>query len=48
MWCCVTRQQYKEQVIALEHDLRKGKKLENDLYQELDGALKDLENVSNK
>ncbi|XP_065918259.1 putative leucine-rich repeat-containing protein DDB_G0290503 isoform X2 [Dysidea avara] len=41
-------QGYKEQVIALEHDLRKSKKLENDLYQELDGALKDLENVSNK
>ena len=45
---CVDRQGYKEQVIALEHDLRKSKKLENDLYQELDGALKDLENVSNK
>jgi len=35
-------------VISLEHDIRKNKQVEKDLYKELDEALKDLENVSNR
>lgn len=42
------RQKYKERVITLEHDLRKYKQSETDLYKELDEALKDLENVTNR
>ena len=44
----VDRQKYKEKVISLEHDIRRNKQIETDLYQELDGALKDLEDVSKR
>ena len=41
-------QKYKEKVILLEHDIRKNKQIEADLYKELDGALEDLENVTKR
>ena len=44
----VDRQKYKEKVISLEHDIRREKQIETDLYKELDGALKDLEDVSKR
>ena len=44
----MNRQKYKEKVISLEHDIRKNKQIEADLYKELDGALKDLETVSKR
>lgn len=44
----VDRQKYKEKVISLEHDIRRNKQIETDLYKELDGALKDLEDVSKR
>ena len=44
----MNRQKYKEKVISLEHDIRNNKQIETDLYKELDGALRDLEDVSKK
>ena len=35
-------------MISLEQEIRRGKQTETDLYKELDEALKDLENVSNR
>ena len=44
----MNRQEYKEKVISLEHDVRRNKQIETDLLKELDGALDDLEDVSKR
>ena len=35
-------------MISLEQEIRRGKQNEIDLYKELDDALKDLEDISNR